>query len=356
MESRPSAPAPTAAKQEKKEGPAITEKTLSLIAERCGINGPLVIVERTAKGHIGESMIVASNEDRYFLKGSRNRSAERTRQIHAVEDFMHTEGIPAVAALGPSGDKDVSDPEISWSLYPYVDGKHYEPTTFTPAAIASAGDMLAQIHEKTAGKDKPFDMPWAPEPINPENFKRDAEEVIAFVNARQTQDDFDREILKSFELKFSLMDRLTEPTHIEQFPSAINHGDFQHENFFFDDNDKVAWLIDWELASWRPRIAEVARALVYMCFDSDFTEEGFERARHFLSAYNQKQPFSKEELLAGFRRQLQGQLTATWIPRIHYRGNNRVDEFLPRETRSIRYLSEHMEELVEKLYSSVEVK
>lgn len=344
----------TASKQEgTKEEFTISEKTLSIITERSGLTSPLSVLARTPKGNLNENLIVANDEDRYFLKGLRSVNVKRATQTHAVEDFMHSEGMPAVVAIGTSGEKDILEQDHLWSLYPYVDGKHYESSTITPQALTSAGQALAQIHQVTMGKEQPFDMPITGRSSDPSHFTKDMDEIIAHINSKETFDDFDRAILESFQLKSSLKNNRSELTDLGSFPHCITHGDYQATNFLFDENDNLVWIVDWEQSTWRARISEVVRSIVLMCFDSEFNAEGFEKASHFISAYYEKQPFSKEELRAGFTRFFENLLESTWIPMLHYNGNKRVAQFLPRETNNIRYLNEHLDQTVEKLYSSI---
>ena len=196
-------------------------------------------------------------------------------------------------------------------------------------------------------------MPITRRSNDPSHFAKDMDKIVSHINSKETLDDFDRAILESFQLKSSLKEGRTEETNIKSLPHCIVHGDYQATNFMFDENDNLVWILDWEQSMWRPRISEVVRATILMCFDSNFNEGGFEKASQFISSYHEKQPFSKEELGAGFNHFFEILLQSTWIPMLHYSGNERVAQFLPKETNNILYLNNHLDETVEKLYSSI---
>jgi Ser/Thr protein kinase RdoA (MazF antagonist) len=129
------------------------------------------------------------------------------------------------------------------------------------------------------------------------------------------------------------------------------HGDYHGGNVFFDEQGRVSHVFDLEKSLFAPRMFELFRSAVFLFFGNSFDEENIHKARLYIQAYTAVYPASKGELHKGLTLFYLRFVHGLWVQTEHYlKGNNRVDQFLAQDYERIKYLSENLQELSNKLF------
>ena len=77
------------------------------------------------------------------------------------------------------------------------------------------------------------------------------------------------------------------------------HGDFYPPNLLCDAPGTPVALLDWEFATVRPRVWDVARAIAFTFLGVHGEPPDFAAARRCVAAYRAVQPLPDDELAAG---------------------------------------------------------
>jgi Ser/Thr protein kinase RdoA (MazF antagonist) len=153
-------------------------------------------------------------------------------------------------------------------------------------------------------------------------------------------------------------------TLVEQTPMAfatlslqsdhLLHGDYHDSNLFFNADEEVSHLFDWEKTEIAPREIELVRALLFTCFSNPenfrgtFEPHNFDLAAAFLSTYHALYPIEAEQFIAALHARYWGSLCSLWVVDEHYRRqNDRVDAFLEANLAEINYFAAYMPQLID---------
>lgn len=321
---------------------------LTKIFEDYGLN--LTFVERVTKGFLSQNYVLSGNgTTKYFLKTYRFDDSERIREIHLVKKYFSNGGIPVIL---PLSDKKRNTfflfEDKYFALFPFIPDKQLERGSFTETAIMSLGNMLGRVH--LLGKHAAL-------PIR-EKFKIwDTENALEKIEAieraidNSTYNEFDKLALESIRMKKELI--LSNEMTFEglNLPSDhLIHGDFLDHNVFFDSDDKVSYVFDFEKTDYSPRMYELFRSLMYSFLSGDILGGDIVRAKLYLDSYLKTYPVSKNELSRGLKLFYLKSIHGVWVESEHYLKNNvRVDEFLAKDFQRTRYLSENYESLKNEL-------
>ena len=87
-----------------------------------------------------------------------------------------------------------------------------------------------------------------------------------------------------------------------------------------------------------PRAAELARAILYISFTGDYSEEsGIASANQIIAGYNSIYPISKQELLDGLEVRLRRMVLTSWLENHYYDlGDARGNHFVSHEGRLLK--------------------
>ncbi len=300
--------------------------------------------EKVTKGYLSENFILYDSAGRYFLKKYRFTNPRRVSEVHAAKCFFAQGGIPVILPL-PCLDARTFFEHAGayYTLFPFIEGGSFERHRLGDQAIVSFGQTLGKIH--LLGKASKL-------PIN-DFFKIEAdrtiqekiEKILNLIEAITHPSDFDILALQNLRLKQNLL--LENTTSIESLKLPADHlihGDYLDHNVFFDENDTVQWVFDFEKTGYAPRTYELFRSMAYCILSSDFTATDFKKARLYLKSYREVYPLSDGEIESGLRLYFSKCIHGLWIEGEHYlKGNNRVDHFLAEEHKRIAYLAQNLD-------------
>jgi homoserine kinase type II len=310
--------------------------------------------EKVAKGFLSENHVLtdrSNKANKYFLKKYRFDNKEKIEEIHAAKKYFAQGGIPVILPiLNNENATYFFFEEGYFALFPFIDGRHIDRDNLTETAAISLGETLAKIH--LLGKESTLPMKDYFKGWNKEKFIAKADELAALIHEKSELDEFDTNALKSIEMRKSLIEANTFTFEDLHIPSdCLIHGDYHDANIFFDTEDNVEYVFDFEKVQYAPRVYELIRSLMYMFFDSAFSMQHLELGKLYIESYSTMYPISKEELRAGLKLFYLRQVHGFWVEGEHYINHNyRVDQFLISGYNSVKYLTEHFDELEKALF------
>lgn len=208
-------------------------------------------------------------------------------------------------------------------------------------------------------------------PIKTEKAKRydtkfltNAKQILEIIRRQKTKTDFDRLAQEVLTLKISLAEQFTTSKQ-EDFHEYIRanlplnhvtHGDYHDGNLFFDEQNRVSHIFDWEKVMKASRAREIVRAVLFMCLASpdgyrtSFTEHTFRQANLFLHSYHAWYPLKRAEIEAAVYQRYINEIHSLWVESEHYLlHNSRVDVFLESGYSRLLYFSQHLDSTIEQL-------
>jgi len=180
------------------------------------------------------------------------------------------------------------------------------------------------------------------------------EEILQKISEVEHKTSFDIAAEQNLLLKKKIVES-NEQTY-EQFSfrnDHLIHGDYMIGNVFFDSDDKVSYVFDFEKTQYAPRFFELFRSMIYSTFLGDnVTQDALDRAKLYLDSYLAVYPMSKDELASGFTAYHLRSAHSLWVEKEHYLlGNTRVDELLQSDILRIEYFSKNFEKMKEFLFT-----
>ncbi len=324
------------------------ENLLSEIKSLYGLD--LHSPEKIERGYLSENHVLTDSATKYFLKRYRFDREEKVAEVHAAKRYFSDGGIPVILPLPNKNGKTFFSYEGGYfAIFPFIDGRHIQRESLTEAAAVSMGKMLGKIH--LLGMKSPLSAEDHFSGWDKEKFLAKADLIISIINEKAELDDFDKKALQTIQLRRQLIEENT--INFEDLGLSSNcliHGDYHEMNMFFDDNDNVEYVFDWEKITIAPRMFELMRSVIYVFFGDSFDEKSIHLARTYINAYTSVVPTSEEELTKGLQLFYLRQLHGFWVENEHYLKNNyRVDRFLISRSDSTKYMAEHLDELTKKL-------
>jgi Ser/Thr protein kinase RdoA (MazF antagonist) len=294
----------------------------------------------------------------YFLKKHRKNANPRINSIEKVEKFFNKKGIPIICPLPTKENKfHHIHKEDCYVLYPFISGIYFTRKNIPDQAIIKMAEMLAQIH--LLGKDPLVDS-FADIsryflPGKSENLIKDIDYFLEKILKIKEKSDYDNEAYEALLFKRKLVSKFSNETDDFSFGELnIGHGDYHPSNIFFDLENNISAIFDLDMSGPQPRIYELVRAMMLTCFDNSFENENFRKAKIFVKKYYELYPFSKEDLRKGiscfyFRE------FSVWREKAHYdEDNRRTDEIYSLSIKTLKYLTENKNFLVDSIYGSLE--
>lgn len=321
---------------------------LNKINELYGIN--VSSSEKVEKGFLSDNYFVSSCDDKYFLKKYRFENSNRIAEVHASKKYFANGGIPVILPLSTKDGNTFFDYEGSfYALFPFVDGRHFERGTLTEVAIISLGELLGKIH--LLGKESKLIINDYFKIENEEKTMKKIEDILQKISEIDSLSEFDKVALENVHMKKNLL--LKNKMSFENLGlnnDHLIHGDYLDHNVFFGKHDKVEWVFDLEKAQYAPRTYEIFRSMVYGLLSANVTETDLSNARKYIDAYSSIYPISSDEIKRGLQLYFVKAIHGFWVEGEHYiKGNTRVDHFLFDDHKRIKYLSENLDVLVDRL-------
>lgn len=312
----------------------------------------LRFLQKVDQGYLSDNYILESGDQKFFLKKHRTPDREVVRTTLDVEQFYAQHDIPAILPVHSKDSTDMFEFDGRvFSLYPHVAGRHGDSKKYTPKALQSSAEMLARMH--IAGQKDYPKVAYDDYGIWPkESFLEKAKELKEKIVPAS---EFDKLAMEFLELLISLVEQSDDIPSIEEFGSKqLIHGDYHGANLFFDENDEVTHIFDFEKAQIQPSIVEVARSVNFFCFGGEFPDEQYDNAAHFLKSYESIIPLDKDLLRKALKFWYYRQVHSLWLHTEHYeKGNTRIDPLFQRRYNNLKFLSENIDPHLDKIMERI---
>ncbi len=285
-------------------------------------------------GNLNANFVIKTNQGRFFVKSIREKRKLQVPYIAAVERFMEEKGIPAIGMLRTeNGTESATYDEATYTVYPYLE--HGEEYVYSPDDYQALGEMLARIH--TAGSRE------VPENLLAHSWKGKSLDVVreqltghAARLKSISRSPIDDTFLAYITFKLERLNTLEGLTLLRT--DTLVHGDYHGRNVLFDEGTRqIRGICDWEQAAMSDRSYELARSLLYTCFEGTWERTAaLASSERFLSGYQSIVPLTRAEFATGMKARLERMLAAVWIEHEFYvLGNARANQFIPHEIRLI---------------------
>jgi Ser/Thr protein kinase RdoA (MazF antagonist) len=316
--------------------------------------GAAISLDENTEGVLNRNYLLITNQGKYFIKSIREKRRSHLPYIAEVEEFMHSHGIPAVCMLSTvDGPKFVEYGPDIYTVYPFLESvrtHQYDLSDFE-----RMGAMLGRIHRagsenvppslaQKSFNEKPMDVVRAKLEKHREDLRRKSE-----------QDKTDVLFLEYLDLKLKMMDTVADIPWLPK--DTLVHGDYHSRNLLINADREIIGICDWEQSDMNARAYELARSLLYVCFNGESEEDphiydqdkAIDAARTFIQGYVSIYPISNDEVESGLKLRLRKLICSFWIEEQYYeRNDSRSNKFIPHEIRLIRDFSE------ETLFKSLE--
>ncbi|MDQ2785326.1 MAG: phosphotransferase [Chloroflexota bacterium] len=310
-----------------------------------GIGAP-VAAERVGAGYLNrDEAVTLADGRRLFLKGSRHGDPRVVEVEHAVIRHAAAHGLPTPLPLVTADNRSVAVVDgMPWSAYPFIVGE----TLTGPETTRTLGRLLAQTHHALAScpttgltfAEGPLD--WSTAATLAE--MTTIEEHIVVRAAAGTADAFDAFTRAAFDALRQILRAAPSPEAFAWLPRQVIHGDFYPPNLLCDPSGRPVAVLDWEFATVRPRVWDVARAIAFTFLGVHDDPPDVAAARACVAAYREVAPLPDDELAAGIALYLWR--TAHNLAKYRWhdeRGPQPTDALAPGDLALIRWLHEHGE-------------
>lgn len=316
------------------------ETTIASVCAAFGVGKP-VAIERVTAGYLNrDEAVTLANGRRLFLKGSRHRDSRVVEAEHAVIRHAAARGIPTPLPLVMSDGRSVVIVDgTPWSAFPFVEGAMLSGPTTAP----TLGRLLGATHRALA--DCPTNgLTFAEGPIAWETTATRAEMAtieshIAEREAAGTVDAFDAFTRAAFVELRQVLDDAPSPDTFAWLPRQVIHGDFYPPNLLCDPLGTPIAVLDWEFATIRPRVWDIARAIAFTFLGVHGESPDFVAAQDCVAAYREIHPLPDDEIAAGVAlylwRTAHNLIKYRWHDE---RGPQPTDTLAPSELTLIRWL------------------
>jgi homoserine kinase type II len=327
------------------------DATIAAVCAAFGLGLP-VVVERVTEGYLNrDEAVTLADGRRLFLKGSRHRDPRVVAAEHAVIRHAAARGIPTpLPVVAPDGRSVVVVDGTPWSAFPFVAGAMLAG----PEMAATLGRLLAETHRALASC--PTDrLLFAEGPLVWETAATRAEMSIieGHIAAREaagTADAFDTFTREAFAALRQILNHAPPPDAFAWLPRQVIHGDFYPPNLLCNPPGVPVAVLDWEFATVRPRVWDVARAIAFTFLGVHGDAADFAAAQRCVAAYRGVLALPDGELTAGIALYLWR--TAHNLAKYRWhdeRGTQPTDTLAPGDLALVRWLHRHGDALAQYL-------
>ncbi|MEI6238542.1 MAG: phosphotransferase [bacterium] len=310
--------------------------------------------EKVAGGFLSENYFLLAGADRFFLKKYRFDNPNRIAEVHDSKKYFADGGIPVILPIPLLDGKTFFEYNSAYyALFPFVEGRHIEEGELTEKAIISLGQMLGKIH--ILGKESKLAIEDHFKIEKDEKIFKKIEDILIKILEVNNPSDFDKTALQIIRIKKELLlkNRITyESLGLKN--DHLIHGDYLAHNIFFDENDNVKWVFDFEKTNYSPRTYELFRSMMCSIPSDNFTKADVDNFKKYIDAYSSIYPISNDEIRRGLQLYFIKTIHGFWVESEHYlKGNTRVDHFISDNYNRIKYLSLNLDELIDVLCSNL---
>jgi hypothetical protein len=133
---------------------------------------------------------------------------------------------------------------------------------------------------------------------------------------------------------------------------TIVHGDYHEQNVFFDKDDNISHIFDFEKTKVSSRHLELIRSMFLICFNHDYSKENFKKAKLYFDTYNILYPIDMTIFEDCLNFHIIKLFHSTWIEDEHYlKGNLRLDNLYKGNFETIKYMSSEVDDFKKQILS-----
>lgn len=305
-------------------------------------------------GYLSRNWHLTAADRGYFLQEYRFAEITPVAAAHASLFHFQRAGIPTIAPLPAQDGQTIwRYADRFYALFPFVTARQLRRGALSLTAVQSIGTMLAQLHRAGQQVTLPHVQRRRLKDNRP-TFQTQAQLILDLIRRQPAQSAFDQLAVQTLQRQLALV----EVTAIDYATLALAsdhllHGDFHDGNLFFDEQEQVCYVFDWEKTEIAPREIELVRALLFICFSNPdnfcatFTPANFRLGEAFLAAYQAHYPVRPAQVVAALHARYWGSLCSLWVVEEHYlQHNRRVDPFLEATLAEITYFADHLSPFV----------
>ncbi|MEZ4620667.1 MAG: phosphotransferase [Caldilineaceae bacterium] len=278
-----------------------------------------------AAGYLSRNWVISAGGERYFLKQYRFDDATRVAAAHGALIHFQRAGLPTIVPIATHDGQMISTVDTRhYSLFPFVAGRQLRRGALSMTAVKAMGTMLARLHRAGHNVRLPHLRQWR---LNRDRsaFETAATTILERIAQQTPATPFDSLAEQTVRRQLVLVEQIKIDPSLLALPSDhLIHGDYHDSNLFFDAQDQVAHLFDWEKAEIAPREVELVRALLFTCFSnpenfrSTFLPHNFVLGSAFLAAYHAHYPIVLERFVDALHARYWGSLCSLWVVNEHY--------------------------------------
>jgi homoserine kinase type II len=273
-----------------------------------------VAVERPASGTMSDIFIVESVDDRFVLRGHRERNRIAVEFEHTAMATARASGIPTPNTVKtPADETSVFVSDRWWSLLTWIPGSQPPRGTHSAEQALAMGVELARVHEALQ-QVKPPDLLPTTDLTHEETLNR-ISDILRSIDAHPApgaDEDVARQWLNG------QRDWLLSTDSQNPSPSPhmqVVHGDFHDANVLFE-GDAVVGILDWERARRACPVEELIRA-THLSFRLSAPHTAA-----FVSGYRRIRAVTASEIDAAAGRYGFARDRSVWLFDELYRGSN----------------------------------
>lgn len=327
------------------------DKLLSTVSELYNLS-PLNYLEQVSGGFLSENHILADKDGRkYFLKRYRFDDSNKIQEIHSAKTFFSEKGIPAIMPLlTQSGETFFSYHQGFYALFPFVRGIQFERGELPKQAIISLGTMMGKVH--LAGKQSTLKISDELKQREKDKFFEKLATIQEKFRSIALPSEIDNIVKASIDLKQSLVEKYWSEKNSFSDTRLPNdhliHGDYYVLNVFFDAQNNVSHVFDYEKTQYAPRSYELFRSLFYSFFGDRIVPKNIEDIKLYFDSYRDVYPISDEEVRQGFQSYYIDEIHNLWAQHEHIvKQNKRVSPLVQLNHERVKYVSENANILLE---------
>lgn len=302
-------------------------------------------------GYITENFLLSDGHRSYFLKRYNTTDTSRIHDITVAYQRFARGGIPVIEPIKNTQEESCFYlDEAWWGVFPYVDGILRPSCELTLKDATRLGTMLARIHHVgqvamrqdihpiTLWNEEVFvsDKHLLEYAYRHESHKRDVDDLAMQALAQKNQ---------------FIHEHGSFIAQLRPQNDCLIHGDFTHNNIFFDPDGGIKAIFDLDKACVAPRSYELARSVLIICFDHGWDEMSFALANAFLNAYVTDHPISLDEFRLGLHTYVANYAHMTWLEKkIILHKSARHESLLRSSHQRFMYLAQEFTTLTELLF------
>lgn len=313
----------------------ITTKAAHTILHNFASNEILTI--EPLGGLSSENSLVSTKEgDQFVLKKiSSSYSCSLEDILHSYHLFATMNVSTALPLKGGDGKEPFLYEGETYLLFPFIQGITHHEDTVTPEALKTSATILASIHqgyksiEETQVKTRSI---------------LDYPEITSDDHEQLRHESRNHPIVnESLQLKDEIKKKFIHLLHVS-IEKTLIHGDFHNGNLIFDNQDKMATIIDLELCTVGDPGKDYIKFIDLCCCNTGFATKNIELAKIFVKAYREHTHLSFNDFNASMKRYFYHMAQSTFFENGIVRDNclERLP-YLKRDIEKLKFYSESID-------------